>query len=151
MVEFVYPQQQHVDDLVGNMRQCDIDEVMAGGAESPRAAVESSITISTHLAAMHVDDELVCIFGVAPLSILSGSGCPWMLGTNHVKRYRRELMHATRPYIAAMQRAYPFLGNAVHARNTESIRWLRAVGFEVGEPTLRMPSGEMFCLFSRGG
>jgi hypothetical protein len=76
-----------------------------------------------------IDGELAAILGCAPISVVSGIGSPWMLGTPVLDRHSRVLVRETPEYIGKMLNAFPHLVNFVHAKNTTSMRWLRRLGF----------------------
>lgn len=131
MVEIVWPTPAHVDDLVANLRKADRAELVASGHTDAHRAITMSLSLSTHSLAALVDGRVGAILGVVPISMATGDGCPWMLGTDLVTSHGRALMAHTPPYIAAMLRTYPHLTNIVHAENTFAVRWLRRVGFEI--------------------
>ena len=71
-----------IDMLVENMRKHDIQEVNAATRMGIRNAVKTSVNLSSYSKTGLVNDELVCMWGVCPISLISGSGSPWMLGTD---------------------------------------------------------------------
>lgn len=93
------------------------------------------------------DGEVAAIMGVAPLSVMSGIGSPWMMGTPLLDRHSRVLVRMTPSYIARMLRAFPHLVNFVHADNTTSVRWLRRLGFTMHAPEPYGQAGELFHKF----
>jgi len=91
-----------------------------------------------------IDGQLAAILGAAPLSVVSGLGSPWMLGTPVLDANSRILVRSTPGYIAQMLQAFPHLVNFVHAKNTTSVRWLRRLGFTVHEARPFGALGEPF-------
>lgn len=91
-----------------------------------------------------IDGQLAAILGVAPLSVVSGLGSPWMLGTPVLDASSRILVRKTPEYIAQMLKAFPHLVNFVHVENTTSVRWLRRLGFTVHEARPFGALGEPF-------
>lgn len=57
-----------------------------------------------------------------------------MLGTELLDKYPLTMMKHALPQLAWMQNKYNYLTNMVDARNTRSIRWLKALGFRLLEP-----------------
>lgn len=106
-----------------------------------RGVVESTMAWT-----FHVGDELAFVCGVAPYDLLSGTGVPWLLGTDAAPRHRHALMRLYPAYIAAMLTRYPRLENVVHLKNTASVRWLKRMGFSFG-PEFKAPTGEPFAHF----
>lgn len=94
-----------------------------------------SVAVSSHhWAFIAADGEPVAVFGVAPVSLISGIGTPWLLGTERVFAFPGVLIREGRRYLQAMRNVYPSLANHVDARNVKSIRWLKHLGFTIGEP-----------------
>jgi hypothetical protein len=130
------------------MRVQDVAEVRASGRNDLRAVVDEGVRRSVMCYAVRVDGRLAAIFGLAPYGgLLSNIGVPWMLGTPEVPRHRRILARYSKPYIASMLAAYPHLINAVHARNTVAVRWLRHAGFTLHAAQPYGPHGEPFHVF----
>lgn len=148
MVEFRPPSPADVQHLAANMRQQDVDEVLAAGHTDLRAVIEDGIKRSPMCWAAFVDGELACIFGCAPLgTLLNPVGVPWLLGTDVIQRHRRIFVRQSRPYIARMLASFTHLINAVHAENTVAVRWLRSVGFTLA-PAAPIHTGAMFHTFT---
>lgn len=128
------PTPEHVDLVAAGMRQADRDEIWASHRWSPHRALEDGVRNSTYSWAAEIDGEVVCLFGVAPRSILTGTGTPWMLGTGGVVRHGRKFLADCRECLDEAQSVYPTLVNYVDDRNTVSKRWLRWMGFKLDDP-----------------
>lgn len=73
--------------------------------------------------------EPVALLGVAPISLVSGEGSPWMLGTDRVFEHPRAALVLGRRVSDAWASRYRLLQNWVDARNELSMHWLRKIGF----------------------
>jgi hypothetical protein len=145
-----------IDALAARLRAQDIAELAALGATpgEERGRIAESVSLSFPDLCHSVwspTGELMGICGLAPvqhsmLGVVSAS--PWMLGTDAVPRFGRELNRTTRRYNRAMLGRCPFLFNHVHAANTVSVAWLRRVGFRLEPATPFGPRGELFHLFT---
>lgn len=133
------------ETLAATMRAADRAELAALDSD-PFDAIVRSVRYSAMCHTTTVDGEVACMLGVAPVSVLSNAGAPWMLGTDLVTRYRGALAHRTGPYITRMLELYPTLRNHVHARNVVAVRWLQRVGFLLQAPVV-LPNGEVFYPF----
>lgn len=133
--------------LATNMRAADQDEVRASGHNNIEWAVTRSVRASLLCWSAFVDGELACILGAAPLSVVSGIGSPWMLGTPVLDANARILVRETPRYISKMQTAFPHLLNFVHADNKTSVRWLRRLGFTLSDPQPHPTTGALFHRF----
>ena len=124
-----------VELLVDDVRQADIDELIATSGESPELVMYKGLCVSTHAWVGIVDDVPICMFGVAPRSLLTGHGHPWMISTNKVDKNARKFARHSHDVIGMMRESYQYLDNWVDARNTRAIRWLKVLGFTI-EPTV---------------
>lgn len=86
----------------------------------------------TEVVALNADGELLAVYGVRELA--SGSGLIWMLSTDAVTSHKREVMEACAGYVERCAKRYPTLVNAVYAKNDTAVRFVRRLGFNVGEP-----------------
>jgi hypothetical protein len=134
--------------LVRNMREHDIQEVNAATHMGLRNAVQTSVIMSTYSKTGLVNDELVCMWGVCPISLLSGSGSPWMLGTDLITEKQRIFLRRSKPWLDDIRKDYRYLENFVDARNTMSIKWLKWLGFEMDEAEPYGIHGEPFHKFT---
>lgn len=130
------------------MREADALEVRLAYGMGPVDAVMRSLDASTHAWVGYYDDRPVCVFGVAPLSVLGGIGSPWLLGTDDLVRRPAAFLRRCRPYVAEMLAVYPELVNHVHEGNTASKRWLSWLGFKLEAPAPYGVAGAMFHRFT---
>ena len=122
------------DALTLVLRQADREEVEALTGRDPREALVESVARSASAWAGLADGELVCLFGVVPMTLVGVTGIPWLLGAESVTRYGRPFLRRNRAWLREMRHAFPVLRNVVDARNTVSIRWLEWLGFTLGTP-----------------
>lgn len=130
------------------LRAADRAEVEALTGREPREALVASVERSASAWAGYADGELVCLFGVVPMTLVGVTGVPWLLGADAVTRYGRPFLRRNRLYVREMLRAFPVLRNVVYARNTVSIRWLAWLGFTLGTPQPMGVRGLPFIPFS---
>lgn len=93
--------------------------------------------------------EPIAVFGVAPVSLLGGIGCPWMLGTDAMSGFARAVVTLSRAHVARWGLRYPLQFNYVDARNRQSIAWLRRTGFSIQPAAPYGLAGEPFHRFER--
>jgi hypothetical protein len=130
--EVVSTTREHVEELIGTMREADREEIWAASHRTPKQALESVFQMrgtKTGLA----NEEVVCIFGVVELSLLGSRGSPWLLGADAITKYARPFLRRNKAYLEEMKKRFIFMENWVDARNTEAIRWLEWLGFEIEE------------------
>ncbi len=123
----------------------DYAEVLALG-QDPRAALIQSVEMSASGEAWAglADGELVCLFGVVPLSLVGVTAVPWLLGSPLVQMHGRTFLRLNKQFIERWRRDYPVLRNVVHARHRRAVRWLQWLGFTLGEPVSMEPHGAPF-------
>lgn len=129
------------------LRQADREEVEALTGRDPSGVVAESVAASHKAWAGLAGDRLVCLFGVAPMSLAGVTGIPWLLGSDDVCRYSRAFLRRNRAYVHEMLVDFPVLRNVVDQRNAVSIRWLKWLGFRFGEPMPMGPRGLPFIPF----
>ncbi len=127
-------QAEDIDELLPHVRQADVDEFTAATGHSPREVMEDGLKYSRVAWTGRINDEVVCIFGVAGHSLLSPKGAPWLVGSDKLEGSSKAFLRRCRKYAVKMLREYPVLENYVDARNETAIRWLKWLGFEFDEP-----------------
>lgn len=133
-IEIRFLRDGDLEALLANIRPADRDEVMASSGKLEETLVES-VRTSNWVVVGLADDELACIFGLAPIDGLLGRrAAPWMLGTPVLDKHPGALMKRCRRYVDGMLHTYPHLLNFVDARNKRSIRWLKHLGFTIHPP-----------------
>lgn len=122
----------HAGHVAAFLRAADAAEVFASHGLDAQSACRLSVVQSVEAWAGLADGEPVCLFGVAPVSMVGGEFSPWMLGTFSLDRHAGAFLRRNRAMVQQWRQRYPVMSNQVDARNTASIRWLRWLGFSVG-------------------
>lgn len=131
MIEIVPARLTHVGPIANRMREIDQLECRIYG-HSPRDALRLGLMGATVAWTALIDGRPEAMFGASTLSLLDGSGRPWMLMTGEAVKQHRALVRLGRIYTDALHRHYATLHNWVHADNDVAIRWLSRLGFGVG-------------------
>lgn len=127
--------------LANDLRWVDRMELQALSQEDPLDACRKSIARSDECWSVWTPaGELVCVFGIVPVSVMGALGGPWLLGTDLLDEYPIEFIRSSRRYVRAWLEDYVELRNIVWYKNTEAIKYLEAVGFTV-DPPLELPGG----------
>ena len=125
---------EHVQALLPDVRQADIDEFIAASGQTPEEVLNLALRVSTRAWAGIADGQVVNIFGVAPASLLGGKGIPWMVGSTHIDLHKRAFLRGSRAALADMLSLYPHLENYVDQRNHLAKAWLHWLGFRLEDP-----------------
>lgn len=120
-------------ELAPMLRAEDRSEVMALGLD-PLDGLLQSLAGASEAWTWRDEGRIVCMAGVAPLSLIGRTGVPWLLGSALVAAHRRAFMVETRNTVARWLTMFDVLRNVVDARYSAAIRWLRWLGFTIGEP-----------------
>lgn len=125
---------EDIDYIAAHMRKADREEVLASHDQSPHEALAYSLQRSDWACTGLADGVPGVMWGVGTVNILCGIGAPWLLGTDAVGDHYRQFLRHSVEWKLRMLREYNILRNVVDDRNVVSKRWLRWLGFSLGEP-----------------
>lgn len=131
--------------LAAGMRPWDVRECAAQGY-TPAKALRYSLSGSLMAWTAHLDGTPIAMFGAAAVSLIDGTGRPWMLGTEAIYRQGRALVRLAPGYVGLMRERFPRMDNLIHRDNERALRLLRRLGFQV-EPEARDVGGEPMVRF----
>ena len=132
-VQLYCPDESSLVYIAENLRHADADELRAthGADVDFKQCLRVAVAISEEVhCAYTAVGEPFAVFGIAP-ALIDGQGIPWMLGTDIIALYGREVVALSRAHVARWGLKYPCLFNYVDARNLRSIVWLRRTGFSI--------------------
>lgn len=138
---------EDVQELAQTMRPADIAEITALSGSTPKVALTYSVASSNWSCTARVGGGLACIFGVAPTTILTGIGSPWLLGSTIMGDNKVKFVRMAPQFVRLMLQDFQRLENVVDARNRKAVRWLRVAGFTLLEPQRMGPEGVLFHRF----
>lgn len=136
----------HAEHVALHMRQADIDEIEAMGL-APAGAVMVSWYRAMLSWAWLVNEEPAAVFGISAQSFTSDQGMPWAITTSLVEKHRKAFLIDSRKAFADCFGNYRYMFNVVDDRHESAKRWLRWLGFEIGEPQPYGPHGLPFRRF----
>lgn len=120
-------------ELAPLLRAEDRAEVLALGLD-PIDGLLQSLAAAREAWTYRDDGRIICMAGVAPLSLIGSTGVPWLLGSPLVAAHRRVFMVETRRTVEQWLKMFGVLRNVVDDRYAAAHRWLRWLGFDLGEP-----------------
>lgn len=133
----------HASPLAANLRPADraeaegvYDDIVGGFAWAIADSAEAWVAVSQNAAS---DDaakwDIIAAWGVVDEgSLLAPVGRVWCMTTPLVERHRRHFARESRRITDHWRQRYWRLHNCVDARYAVSVRWLKWLGFHVGEP-----------------
>ena len=124
------------DSLGPRLRAADIEEIRAASGLAPTEALRRSYDFSTHVWAVRARNAQpiappIALWGIGPLSLVEGKGCPWLLASDTFETLRPDIARLSRPLLARTRDLYPRLENRVDARHFRAVRWLSWLGFAI--------------------
>ena len=125
---------EHVYQVAMNIRKPDLDELWATTMQRPYDIMMSALNSSDAVFTGFVDDEPVCVWGVASESLLFNTGVPWMVSTKAIDKHAIQFIRHCRAEVMKMFEKYDSLENYVDARNKNAVRWLKWLGFTIDDP-----------------
>lgn len=149
MVALVPVEPWHLLWVGAHAREADRAECWAADRSSVTASLQRALPNSAKAWTGLVHGVPACVFGVAPASLLTGVGVPWMLGTDRLEQAERPLVRLSRPTLDVMHALFPRLVNFVDNRNERAMRWLAWLGFTLSDPVPMGPDGLPFRRFER--
>lgn len=124
-VALVEGTEAHAEAILPLMSAADLADIaVLGGPEMLLHAVRLSVRCWCG----EVDGEPLWLAGVGP------TGICWMVGTPRIERHKKAYLRLTRRMADEMQSLQPQLFVVVEDRFVKSVRWLRWLGFRLGQP-----------------
>lgn len=148
--EIIPATEEHISHIAANVREADRVE-FAAIMRTAEQVLKSGLQISTKVWTGTVDSVPICMFGVAPVSMLIPEhGRAWMVGTHDLDKYSILFLRRCRPQVKEMLDLYPVLSNYVAASNVKAIEWLKWLGFKVSDEPILCGIGKVpFLYFER--
>ena len=99
-----------------------------------RTRLSRALRRTDMLMAGYVDDELICIFGVIPPTLLSDEAYLWSYTFPSVKKFSFMFIRHSQLVIEELSKHYPIIKGETDRYNKNSIRWLKWLGAKFGPP-----------------
>lgn len=142
-IDFREATRADVEHVAAGMREADRAECRAMGCD-PKSALLISFYDSEECMAGLIDGEPVMLFGVR-LPLFEDYAEIWALGTDRCAEAPVSMVRWGRRVTDSFFRYSDVLENWCDARYDAALKWLKLLGFEIGEPEPRGPNGELFC------
>lgn len=133
-----------------SLRDADLLEMKTITDRPVLELIEYGVEMSLVSKVARVDGQLLCMWGVGVESAISGIGRPWLLGTDLMFKHPHVFLNGSKAQLKPLLGRYRYLRHFVDKRNKVSIRWLKWLGFKVGEGYPLGRSGEIFYEFTMG-
>lgn len=137
----------HVGRIANQMREWDRIEC-AGLGMTPKEALRRGVELSDEAVTAFVDGTPHAMFGLVVSSALCGIGHPWMLGSDLIYAYARDMLRLGPKVLRRWSDSTPHLENLVARGNVRAIRMLRAWGFSIRREVI-LSAGVEFLKFEK--
>jgi hypothetical protein len=145
-MRWVEPTRDRVEYVAQRLRKSDQDEVFNSDGITGEQAVWESWAESDLCRCIEGDDGTpVAICGV-------NKGVIWLLGTDELfasTSHVRQFIKGGKPWINGLVDDWGCLHNWVYGKNTQSMKWLRSLGFTIHPAEPYGPFSQLFCYFER--
>lgn len=108
----------------------EVDEICSAN-DYPRA-LDFYWRHSTHCWTGYVDDDIACMWGLVPPTLLSDQAYLWLIVTDLVKQHRFAFVRHSQRAIEDMLRIYPLIVGHYERGNEEAMRWIYWLGGTFG-------------------
>lgn len=135
-----------IDLIKDCLRKCDVDEIWKSNRHSPEEALKEGLRAGMCFTAW---DQVgpIAMFGVIRDKDNGGRGIIWMLGTDNIRRYPKEVLGKARKVIGALLAEFDVLYNFIDVNNETSIRFLSRLGARFDQPKKYGVEGDKFMYF----
>ena len=121
-------------DLGPRLRQADVQEVKAACGMDAADALFEAVKNAKRSDAWCKDGKVIAISGVTDSGVDNATGVVWMLTSDEMEQSPKNFMIDTRGYVQDLLKTYAILFNFVDNRNIKAQRWLKWLGFQLGDP-----------------
>lgn len=144
-VNFTRPTLQEALTIAPLMRAADREEVERLGHTAEKA-IAQSFADSDAVWLCTIGGAPACLIGVGTVSIMGNVGAPWFLTTDVMETpaAKRALLKWSPRFVADFLGKYDNLVNYVDARYFRALRWLKWLGFTIGEVEASPLTGQPF-------
>lgn len=147
-LQFREPSQFDISYVAERMAYADLVECRAHGL-TPYRALQEAVDTSVLAWTGAVNGLPQALFGVSSISLVTGWGRPWFLGTSRARKEARAFLKIAPLYLERISAIFPRLDNYVHRDNAAAIGWLRKMGFVIETEVLNF-GGEPMLHFHKG-
>ena len=122
-----------VEALAETIRETDRREILATSGSLPLDAITRAVEQSDRVWCGVLNGEVMFVGGVSPAN-LGNRRAPWMIGSQVLDLNPAVFLRYCREKMPLVKEAFPYLENYVDERATDTVRWLKWLGFTVEPP-----------------
>lgn len=139
---------EHAAELAPRLRALDFAEIESASGHPVIEVLAESVERAVWAEALLIDGRVEAVGGLRTLSMMFGPGVAWLVGSDRLTERKRWFLSQSRRQVGRMLGHYDRLLNWVDARNRPAARYLRGLGFSIGEAAPWGAAGLPFHPFS---
>ena len=143
-MKIVKATREHAIELSQNLKQGDLEEVMAGG-HTPLEVLLYGVEASLHAYSAIEDNKVIAMWGIKVENFFSRSAGIWLLTAPHAKK--KTLLRESKRFVEYFRQQYPQLVGMVYAPYKDAIKLLLYLGFCIHSPVKYGRKQAMFSYF----
>lgn len=120
--------------VIQNMSDYAAEDYVSTETDWDRVAYELQVSTICHVALW--EGEPAAMWGVRPHSMFSGAGYMWLSTTKVVEEHPFLFVRYARIVCDRLLQLFPTLHGIVLPHDMRNVRWLRLMGFTVGQPEM---------------
>lgn len=124
---------EQLDGLQKRLR----DRVYGHMIPADQSTMDTCLKFTRHLWAGSVDDQIACIWGLIPPTLMSSQAYLWLYTTELVNDHIFVFVRYSQRAIEEMLKEYPTIVGHCEIDNARAIRWVKWLGGTFNEPVGR--------------
>ena len=137
---------RHARLIASAMRPGDIEEIRAGWDKEPLEAMRIALTESYYARTMFMGLQPLCMYGLAPLTVLTGCARIWIFVSTAVDAHPFAFARASRVALREVMAVAPIVTNLVDVQDEPVMKWLEWLGGRFVSPPMER-GGRLFAQF----
>jgi hypothetical protein len=114
-----------------------IAELAAVYDMTPAEALRRNLAASSEAWTMFADDEVLAMFGVAPLSILERKGEFWIAGSVNICRHKLSFARQCRRFLPQLLKNWSEVVGILEHQRADVVRWAQWMGVQITPRDMR--------------
>jgi len=136
------------DDLISlapRLRQADIEEILINKDSDVTRILLQGLATSAQSWVLLWDGVVEFAGGVVDAG--NGVGIPWQVGSDAIRKHVKKYLEVSKQVLQEWQTTFTMLHNFVGVHNTESIHYIKRLGFTIGDQPVPIGDNEVAMVY----